>query len=448
MSLLLAALFLCCFLPVHSIIYDNTIFTWAEHSSPFLTIGKFGFQANGYFNLTIDSPLDSSLDLFICTDQQLEYIYTSASGNPLRADLECYAPAFQRCYLSTSLQHPTQIQATITPGTETVYHFIVANCHQQPVSISVQGYIINPGDHPHLGTTHEFISIVYYLTTGFWFLMLILALINTIQHHHFQFRLQRFLLVTFLIKILSLVTEILFWGQISDFGRAATFVSGLTSLFLMLWNISKFTSLFLVAKGWGITRTSLLPSECFFPTLQILTISSLFVLYRNYVNHIIPLTLAFIITMRFLYVHFHYNVQHLKTQTRLTQDATPSRREHNLPILDGKSEIYHKFQILLFIMVIGQLSVILVSHYLFTNQSWVQELLQQIIDSGLFLSLFVLFRVRKEVLPSKAKHKKMEMELLRQPLIVIQNPRTACADQTFQPCVQFGTLPSLEVFNV
>jgi hypothetical protein len=426
----------------NALVLDQNIHV-TSFSNPFVEFAQFGFLDDGRYNFTVEYQWtegynSSVLQLFICDQDQVQQYRRSAPID------ECSRQqSLSRCFYALTLDNSKEVYhvaGNIERGAS--YLFMFVNCEYSSFDAKISGYLMNPNN-SHTSTETEPLPILYGTFLGVWAVLFVCILVNGIQYRRFNIPLQRVLGLNALVKILSLAVQIKYFSDFNYFGFTETALTYCLWSALILKNFSKFTTIFLAAKGWCITRTFFQRREFRSLSLVILMVATNYSVYQILGGSFLwPYLFIFMVAMRYFFAALQTNAKILKVQLSLIEDLLQAQNENfderHRQLLSAKIAMLRPLQFVIIFFIFAQIMRVMVNQFIMHHLLWVTAFIEEI---GEELIVAVVFAIALRLRDFEAELVPQTLELdsstetdstekpkkLTDHVLVIQNPGSISA---------------------
>eukprot|EP01126_Amoeba_proteus_P025527 TRINITY_DN25448_c0_g1_i2.p1 TRINITY_DN25448_c0_g1~~TRINITY_DN25448_c0_g1_i2.p1 ORF type:complete len:272 (-),score=34.51 TRINITY_DN25448_c0_g1_i2:306-1121(-) len=258
-------------------------------------------------------------------------------------------------------------------------------------------------------------------------------------------------------KELSMVISCGYWHMMNRNGEVSGIFKFSFYFFTFISYLLKFSMLFFLSKGWGITRTYIIPSEIrsIFVVVLILTINS-FIYKILFVPGFLlyPTLFTFLVAMRYMLSSQQYNIHTLQLQAKLLHNLNTDveRTQKHKFVLDKKESFFWIFEVSCIFFVFILVLRLMLNEFFMHQPKWsgllVEELLEELF---VIFSCGLLLRMRNFHETGEGKDEGEELKSRDTSMVpsvcflVIQNPGPASIGQSL-PGIQLAAHHNTSIF--
>ncbi|PRP84102.1 hypothetical protein PROFUN_04093 [Planoprotostelium fungivorum] len=265
----------------------------------------FGFEKEGHAHLDFGKSLnaDSRVNWLIVCDQASYHL---------------------------EILNATHYTTDIDIKEDSTYFFLVANCGLLPFNYHISGRFQNRGGE-HLSTQYVPLPTFYSSISPVWFLIVLAFTFNWLQHRKQSVALHKLMWSLPLAKGLFCVYNAYYWRVFSRYGRLETWQTITYHVSYVIVQLLMYSVLFLVSKGWGVTRSNLSTSEKKSLVVCVTALSAASTLYQiNGGYFLFALVIMYVIAMKYVFSGLEHNLRSLSRQRQfLVQRQHARSHTHN-----------------------------------------------------------------------------------------------------------------------
>jgi len=373
---------------VHAIIESQT-YTSSEMFKIFQT---FGFYEGGSVDLNITATASYNLYFFLCSSEQLND-GTKTLDKPAQLCTENKLENLN-CEFHANFTQSLSVR-TIVNRSET-FHFLLVNCDNQQITFTLRYILLNPGQQ-HLSTGYIPLPTLYIALAVSWSVLLSMWLLNWgLYRMANSIKLHRFLTLIPVSKIVLSIVDYVVWYHLSVYGSLDVTQSIIQLVAVLCFKGAFFCTLILIAKGWCVIRSELIPMErkALIFTMVAFLIAQIFETlqwgYYYFVEQFFNV-ITFIAVLRMIFASVAYNTRALKIQLRFVHDAQIDPRP--TPLYE-KYVMLKTFQSSMVAYVIMYVLIHLIQIFFLAKYVWIEYMLLEILDVFLICIIGWVFRLR------------------------------------------------------
>jgi len=336
---------------------------------------------------------------------------------------------------------------------EGMYYFVMLSCPadtQQTVNYEFNYELENPNGQ-QLGTETLPLPTLYMVLFAIWTLLLGIWCFNWLKFRHHKIMLHHLVTLIPLLKVISVFYDAIYWDTWSKVGDVTLWSTALYFTVSVVFELIFFTTLVLMAKGWCITRNDLAVVENKSIVVTVVALVSALLFYKILGGYyLFALIIMYIVILKYIFSSITYNISALKSQLILLALSYPSINPNRTSVY-FKFQTFRVFQALMVSYVFLNALIIVIVIFFLANVPWVEALLGETLELGVFCGIGYLLRLRNFDLQcqtldvgngeemSTFLDESLQKEKEKRQIFVVQNP-PSIVDGKLRPSIAFATL--------
>lgn len=363
--------------------------TFDLNGGVFVYLSRFGFYDGGTANLTLSLD-DANYEalLFACTDtawRQLyvDYVTEDVCSNTTQLVSGCH---------EVLLTGEGNLSFEVTGGHSTMLYFGVISCEILGTMASMDYRFLNP-DGQQLSSDYAPLPKVYVSMFCLWIIPTLCWAVNWLWHRDQKSRLNRMMTLYPLAKMTWELGAAVFWhyASIYSFSEHSLIAFGLLRLVTV---VMLFGVLLLISRGWTISRST-------WKDLVVIAVSLLLFTVFAVVGELFNGIFGFVKIIAYFFISFLIFSFTSQTVIRLeNMRDDPDADEvgdhlRGVNVIDRKQEQLRYFNGVIIVFCVLQVAIHVLGMLILINAAWLVQLLLELLDWGIFLSLIWIFRLRR-----------------------------------------------------